>query len=60
MPLGSVEPASANVERVSTGIVETVRARVMGACKSDETSPPHRYVSSGGIPKRASPSSDAT
>ena len=39
MPLGSVELASANVERVSTGIVETVRARVMGACKSDETSP---------------------
>ena len=40
MPLGSVEPACANVERVSTGIVETVRARVMGACKSDETSRP--------------------
>ena len=46
LPLGSVEPASANVERVSTGIVETVRARVMGACKSDETSP-HRQHTRG-------------
>ena len=31
MPLGSVELASANVERVSTGIVETVRARTRDA-----------------------------